>query len=197
MFGWHRHEPERQKLPPRWTSDLWDELAGPTFPGHSFDVQLYIGIESLNVEFDFYSEFGESLDSASVKRLYNGFIGAKPGTRAALLRASVSFLANPEDASALSRLPEHSGGWGQTVNWQDRLPTLHLEVFASVESQRVFEDLFVRAKMFRVDHLPMSVWAKTQEPWWDIEDRTNVFARVFSINRVIFEQGLVLGTELR
>jgi hypothetical protein len=66
-----------------------------------------------------------------------------------------------------------------------------------VESQRVFEDSFVRAKMFRVDHLPMSVWAKTLEPWWDIEDRTNVFARVFSINRVIFEQGLVLGTELR
>lgn len=198
MLSWFATKRKRRpnaELPLQWTSSLWDELAGGQHD-RSFDLQCFIGIESLTAKFDFNAELGEQLDSVEVKREYAGFIGAQPGTRIASLRASLSFVQIPESVSAFSRLPEDSAGWGQTVNNNYVPPSLHFEVFSSAENQRVFEELFVRAKMLHIGHVPVSIWAKSLEPWWNIQDQ-NVFARVFTIKRVIFEQRLHLRGEVK
>ena len=190
MLSWFHNKAVRPKLPPNWTPDLWDELASKGNRG--FDLQCYVGIENLSIKFDFNAHHGEKFDSVKVQRSAGGFIGAQPGTRLALLRAVLSFVAHPENDQNFSRLPKDSAGWGQTFNGGGGVPSLHFTLFISVENQRVFEESFVRAKMLHIDHVEMSIWAKSLEPWWDEEDEKNVFARVFNIQRVIFGQHLHL-----
>ena len=192
MLSWFNNKAVRPKLPPSWTPDLWDEIAKGK---HDFDLQCFVGIESLSIDFDFCAYLGEEFNSVKAERSANGFSGAQPGTRLALLRAKLSFVADRENEQIFSRLPKGSAGWGQTENLLGA-PRLHFTLFLSVENQRVLEELFIRARLLHLDHVGVSIWAKSMEPWWNVEDQRNVYARVFNIQRVLFEQHLHLRGEI-
>ena len=183
MLGWFKKTAAQSKLPPGWTPDLWDEIA--TKENHEFDLQCFVGIENFSIDFDFHAHYGDKIDSVRAERRANGFIGARPGTRLALLRASFSFVADPESQTIFGRLPNESAGWGQTTNSSDDVPGLSFTLFLSAENQRLFEELFIRAKMLHIDHVGVSIWAQSMEPWWDVEDPKYAYAKVFNIQRVI------------
>lgn len=167
MFNWFKNKPEPpiSELPPRWTSDLWDEFfaTGQTSSKPVLnDLKFTVRIDSLDVGIDFNPGYGES---PKVRREYAGFVdGAWPNrnTRLGLLRASLYFV-DRESFRPLP-LPAHSGGCGQTLNQTGLRPTLIIEVFCSPENQLLFEKLFVRAKMLHINHLPVSIWAQTLPP---------------------------------
>jgi len=57
------------------------------------------------------------------------------------------------------------------------------DFFASLEAQRAFEELFVRAKMLHLNYVPLSIWAKVLRGQGG--EKEHHFVRVFSISRVI------------
>ena len=180
---WRKKEQPVQSLPPHWTQGLWDE-----FGGHGCDFHCFLGIDGLSVEADFHPEIGST--DLEMKRRYFGFIGGEPTSQRRLLRAKLEFTDDPKSSQMHGRLPEGSAGWGQTLFMKH--PMLYFEVFASLESQKNFEELVARAKAFQIDHLAVSIWANAIEPWWDTNNAG--FAKVFSIRRFLLEQHIRLGT---
>jgi hypothetical protein len=185
---WRKKKQPTQSLPPHWTQRLWDE-----FKHHSYDFHCFLGIDGLGVKADFHAELGAT--DLGMERRYFGFIGGDPSSHKRLVRAELFFAADRKRSEIHGRLPQASAGWGQTQNMSHGYgpPRLSFEVFASLENQKDFEELVVRAKTLQMDHVAVSIWANAIEPWWDTN--TAEFSKVFSICRVIFEQQIRLGTQ--
>ncbi len=74
-----------------------------------------------------------------------------------------------------------------------RGPRLQFNLFASLEIQKEFEELVIRAKLLQLDHVAVSIWANEIEPWFDTNAQS--FPKVFNVCRVIFGQEFSLGNQ--
>lgn len=129
-----------------------------------------------------------------MSRNYYGFLGGDPSSQQRLLGADLNFIADPSDLEIINRLPPQTAGWGQTLDMNiPRGPKLQFNLFASLEIQKEFEELVIRAKLLHLDHVAVSIWANVIEPWYDTNEQG--FPKVFNVCRVIFGQQIGLGNQ--
>jgi hypothetical protein len=156
-------------LPNAWTPGLWQELMN----GQK-QFQCFLGVDKYDVTADLI--YGNH--QPSFTRSYGGFIGGPETSPLRQLRASLRFTTRSSEW-VFENHPAESNGYGQTNQWYDMPPCLCFTVFAAPETESIFEDLFVRAKLIGIPFLAVNIGADV------LEDRpasdSNEFIRVLTL----------------
>lgn len=170
-------------IPTKWTPELWAELSRS-----QNEFSCFIGVDRYCVTTDF--QYG--VEKLEAKREFGAAVFGAPETSLVRgLRATLSFKPRAESSSTYL-LPEHCSGYAFT---SEMLPEyaapakLHFHVFAEAQTEQLFDELFVRAKLLKEPFVPVHFRLKVvQIPPSD----SSRFTKLVAIERAWFTQDLSL-----